>query len=259
MAARSQTKPSKTPKAHTAESARVRRHPAALEEEEALDSGSSEQPDEARPVAAEGYPQRMPPTSGTLSSLAESEMLPVAEAGLPVEVENLGVQFLRDATEQNNFESEAPDVERSPGAYAMGQMISEGTLEASGQEGNELPQSAALGASADETPSETESDELALTTNDVRSGSLFDEPKGDYEPSGATREPEIMADESAMLDEHRPPPGVDEEARAAEMARMRAVLRGERDRTSVRDEARSADSRRQAPQKRQNARPSRSH
>jgi hypothetical protein len=209
------------------ESGRMRRHPAALEERRALERGSSEQPDEARPVDAEARPHVSPPTSGTLASIGDSDELSVAESGLPVEPEDLGIQFLRDATEQDNFESETSTAERPRGAYAMGQMISEGTLEASGQEGAELPQSSALGGTARDALSEPEVEELSLTSGAVRSASLFDEPKGAYEADG-TREPNINTDESAALDEHRGSSDVDEDARAEEMARMRAKLRGER-------------------------------
>lgn len=221
---------SKTPQSRTGRanaSGRMRRHPAALEERRASERGSSEQPDDARPVDSEAYPQVSPPTSGTLASLGDSDELSVSESGLPVEPEDLGIQFLRDATEQDNFESETSTAERPRGAYALGQMISEATLEASGQEGSELPQSSALAAPTREAMSELDGDELSLAANTVRSASLFDEPTGDYEASG-TRAPNIVTDESAALDEHRGPPDVDEDARAEEVARLRAKLRSER-------------------------------
>jgi hypothetical protein len=183
-------------------------------------------------VEAEGHPHVHPPTSGTLASLGDSDELSVVESGLPVEPEDLGVQFLRDATDQDNFESEATTGERPRGAYALGQMISEGTLEASGQEGTELPQSSALGGPSGDAPSASDVDELDLTANTVRSASLFDEPKGAYQADG-TRVPSINADESAVLDEHRGAADVDEDARAEEMARLRARLRGQPDRRDV--------------------------
>ncbi len=238
---------SKTPqqrKARGNESGRMRRHPAAIEERRAFERGSSEQPDEARPVDAEGHPHVSPPASGTLASIGDSDELSVVESGLPVEPEDLGLQFLRDATEQDNFESETSTAERPRGAYALGQMISEGTLEASGQEGAELPQSSALGGTGGEALSEPEIEELSLTANTVRSASLFDEPKGAYEADG-TRVPSINADESAVLDEHRGSSDVDQDARAEEMARMRAKLRGEPDRRDVQaDSAAWEDNRR---------------
>jgi hypothetical protein len=73
--------------------------------------------------------------------------------------------------------------------------------------------------------SEPELEQLSVTANTVRSASLFDEPNGPYEADG-TRAPSINADESAALDEHRGSSDVDEDARAEEMARMRAKLRG---------------------------------
>lgn len=216
-------------------SGRMRRHPAALEERRAFEHDSSEQPDGARPVDAEAHPDVAHPSSGTLASLGDSDELSVSDAGLPVEPEDLGVQFLRDATEQDNFESETSTSERPRGAYALGQMISEGTLEASGQEGSELPQSSALGGSRD-AMNEPDLDELSLTANTVRSASLFDEPKGPYETDG-TREPDLVTDESAVFDEHRGGTNVDDDARADEKARLRAKLRGERDRRDVQADA----------------------
>jgi hypothetical protein len=229
------------------EAGRIRRHPAAIEERAARERDYSEQPDETRPVDAQAHPPPTPPASGTLASVGDLDELSVAEPGLPVEPEDLGIQFLRDATEQDNFESEASRIERAPGAYAMGQLISEGTLEASGQEGNELPLSNALGGPGRDTPSEPRVEDLNLTDNAIRAASLFDEPKGPYE-AGDTRHHDVVTDDSAIFDEHRGGANVDEDAREEEKARLRAKLRGGRDRRDVKtDGAAREDNRRRGP------------
>src|SRR5688572_2180444 len=58
------------------ESARMRRHPLALDEDESLPL------DRPRPVDAEGHPPPAVPTSGTLASVDDPDDLPVVDSGL---------------------------------------------------------------------------------------------------------------------------------------------------------------------------------
>ena len=146
-----------------------------------------------RPFEDEEYPDMPMPTSGTLSSVGDSDDLPVVESGLSVEPEDLGRQFLRDATEQDNFESELEAVAVDPGLLVLGQVVSEATLEASGHDGYELPSSSALVAGQyGESAEEPHSDEVNVASNVVREASLFDQPTD----SGGTREPVINTDDS---------------------------------------------------------------
>lgn len=170
-------------------------------------------------------------TSGTLANRGDTDELPVVDEGMAVGPEDLGVQFLRNATEQNNFESELHHAETEPGAYPLGQLISEGTLSAAGQDDVELPGSAALEAAFD-GESEPEQD-VDLTNNGVREASLFDRGVGGDAPLPDTRAPLVDADESTDLDEHAGPSNVDPEAREEEMRRMREALRKNPDRRSV--------------------------
>lgn len=211
------------------DSARIRRHPAALEE--ADEPISTARP---RPVDDEGRPRRPAPTSGTLASLGDSDALPIVDAGFPIEPEALGRQFLRNATDQDNFESQAPSEEAEPGAYPIGQLVSEATLEAAGQEGLEVPESSALAGSIGDADLEPALSEVDLTSDVVHEASLFDHLAEPIEEERMLP-PDVSADELGEIEEHRPRTReIDEEARAAEMSRERKVLRRLRDRTAVR-------------------------
>src|SRR5688572_33475860 len=66
------------------------------------------------PVDEEAHPRAGSQRSGTLSADLDGERLPVVDPGISIDPEDLGRQFLRDATEQDNFESmsEAEEVDR---------------------------------------------------------------------------------------------------------------------------------------------------
>src|SRR5262245_1452596 len=108
---------------------RTKPRPIIFEDNDELPAGYA-----LRPMEDEEYPSMPVPTSGTLSSLGDSDDLPVVEPGLSIEPEDLGRQFLRDATEQDNFESELEAVAVDPGTLFLGQVVSEATLEASGHD-----------------------------------------------------------------------------------------------------------------------------
>lgn len=171
-------------------------------------------------------------TSGTLSNHVDTDELPVVDEGLAVGPEDLGVQFLRNATEQNNFESDLHQAEVEPGAYPLGQLISEGTLDAAGQQGVELPGSGAL----DMSPLDAEvepGDDVDVTNNGLREASLFDRGVGGDAALPDTRAPLVDADESVDFDERAGAPNIDTAAREEEMQRMRAALRKNPDRRDV--------------------------
>lgn len=85
-------------------------------------------------------------------------------------------------------------------------------------------------------------DGVSVTSRSVQDGSLFDQFTDASHPDAPeTVAPETNADESAMLDEHAAPPGVDDEAREAEKARLRAALRHNQDRRSLPSEREAVD------------------
>lgn len=152
---------------------------------------------------------------GQAPELDDLDRSPVVEPGVGVEPEELGVQFLRDATEQGNFESEEVDggasgLERQE--TAEGQLISDASLEAAQQEGEDAPFSGALGDAAP-VPREPREPELDLRQDSVRSASLFDQPYADdEEPPDSelelplqvnTRRPHIQTDDPSEVDEAR--------------------------------------------------------
>jgi hypothetical protein len=130
-------------------------------------------------------------SAGTLPD-REPDDMPVTEAGLSIEPEALGEQFLRDATEQDNFESSVPDEPFDPQAEGIAQIVSQRTLESAGQDDVDVPGSAALGTTPpDDGETEPANDDVDLLTSAIHSGSLFDRPTR----GGATRTPAVHVDE----------------------------------------------------------------
>ena len=171
-----------------------------------------------RPFDDEEYPGMPLPTSGTLSSVGDSDDLPVVESGLSVEPEDLGRQFLRNATEQDNFESEFEAIAVDPGSLVLGQVVSEATLEASGHDRYELPSSSAMVGQHGEPGQEPNSEEVNVSSSSVREASLFDQPTD----AGGTREPALRTDD---LPRDVTPRGFSQDPeRRAEFARTRETL-----------------------------------
>jgi len=139
----------------------------------------------------------------------DSEQVRV-DTGLSVDPEDLGLQFLRDATVQDNFESEfqaeAPTMPDSP---QLGDLIPEDTLLAEGLEEGET---FLVTDSTDERPSFVA--DVDLLSNVIYEASLFDEPTEQDE----TVTPRIESDESA-------PSPSDTDAREREQERERRALR----------------------------------
>jgi hypothetical protein len=156
------------------------RHPAHLEElEQAAQTDIiGDDLDEAgRPVDDEAH-------AGIAFSDWQPERTPV-DAGLSIDPEDLGRQFLRGATEQDNFESELNRSDDDLQGAPLGQMISDATLESSGQDDMERPASGALDGSDDDERDESASDDVDLLSNVIREASLFDQPT----ERGGTRAP----------------------------------------------------------------------
>ncbi len=144
------------------------------------------------PVDEEAHPRASAPRSGTLSSDLDGERLPVVDPGISIDPEDLGRQFLRDATEQDNYESLAETIEIDPGASLLEPLVSEASLEASAQAGFALPESAALnGSSRRERAQEPRSGVVDLMSNVVRESSLFDQPN----ERGDLKTPAVFADD----------------------------------------------------------------
>jgi hypothetical protein len=144
------------------------------------------------PVDEESHPRSLKACSGTLSNDPEGERLPVVESGVSIDPEDLGVQFLRNATEQDNFESTLEGRDVDPTATALEQVISEASLETSAQAGFAVPESGALGGRQDrERALEPRTGVVDLVSRVVREASLFDQPTEE----GETRAPMIFADE----------------------------------------------------------------
>lgn len=152
------------------------------------------------------------------SAQADLDRLPVVEPGVAVEIEALGVQFLRDATEQDNFESQAGVEGDGSGletdvTVPEAQLISDASLEAADQEDFEVPFRGALGDEGVAVPGERHVAEVDLRQSAVRAASLFDEPyPDDDEPPDSqlelpvelnTRQPLIQTDDPSEVDEAR--------------------------------------------------------
>jgi hypothetical protein len=115
--------------------------------------------------------------SGPPADLSEAQVGPPEEPGVSVEAAELAVQFLRDATEQYNLESEqgaALDPARS--GFAEAQLVSDATLESANQADFPVPVSAALADEEAEVMLEPDALEIDLRSNSIVGASLFDQP-----------------------------------------------------------------------------------
>jgi hypothetical protein len=142
------------------------------------------------PVDEEAHPRPSRSASGTLSTDPEGQRLPVVEPGISIDPEDLGRQFLRDATEQDNFESLLEAIGVDASATALEQVISEASLEAAAQAGFAVPESGALGGRSNgrEHAMEPRNGVVDLASAVQRESSLFDQPTED----GDTRPPVVI-------------------------------------------------------------------
>jgi hypothetical protein len=115
-------------------------------------------------------------SSETRSQVRNSEVVPrpPVEPGESVEPEDLGAQFLRDATEQDNFESQAPPEEEPAVVVLPHVVISDATLDASMQKDADWLESSATSGSTAEAPREPFQTEVDLTQPTISNASLFD-------------------------------------------------------------------------------------
>jgi hypothetical protein len=147
--------------------------PSAREQDlsEAPRQRAAEDDEELASEAEERHPVATRTTSGTLPTVADRDGLPVREPGVSVDPEELGTQFLRDATDQDNFES---------------------TLD-----GSELVDGVPLGEVAGGAELEPVTGRVdltgAVTGGNVEVGSLFDQPTAD----GDVVSPSVDTDETA--------------------------------------------------------------
>jgi uncharacterized protein (DUF2267 family) len=136
----------------------------------------------------------------------------------------LGEQFLRDATEQYNFESALrPEADHELPGVPIAQLISEGTLESANQTDYILPVTEALADAPVEVAAEPAQSDLDLTSNSIVGVSLFDQPLEQEEDDDETDEDELEPTLAAPL---RPPlirsddPSEVDDARAQEIQRL---------------------------------------
>jgi hypothetical protein len=178
-----------------------------------------------RPPGAEELPpdlahnaQKIPAPATPAGDLSDTTHAPPEEPGVSVEAMEVGVQFLRDATEQYNFESQlrTEDDHESAGA-PIGQMISDATLESANQQDFELPLSEALADDQPEVLGEPDEIEIDLTSDAIRGASLFDRPISELEEdeeaeddtaddttlAAPFREPQIRTDDPSEVDEEK--------------------------------------------------------
>ncbi len=144
----------------------------------------------------------------------EGDRLPVVDPGLSVDPEDLGLQFLRDATDQDNFESDLT-VEREEGDVPVGDVTAEAML-AAREAALELSEKSAPGLEGEdrEEPGVTEVD---LHSRAIREASLFDQPT-----EQGTRSPRVDADDEATEEQPR---GAREAAEARALARLQRLTR----------------------------------
>lgn len=169
---------------------------------------------------------RQASTSGTLPSLADEDALPVVEPGVSIQPEERGAQFLRDATENDNYESVALPADEDGVVILPHVVISDATLDASMQEDGEWLESNSVRSSA-EVPAEPFERNVDLTRDAIGTSSLFDqvvpdealndEEREDVPVEGVTVEPTLHTEDPSD-------PATFEEAREREIRRVRKEL-----------------------------------
>jgi hypothetical protein len=166
--------------------------------------------------------------SGTLATLGDSDAAGVVESGTPLEPEELGAQFLRDATEQGNFESQTPRDEGDSGVVILPHVvISDATLDTSMQVDAEWFESNALQNTVADGPAEPFERNVDLTQDSIAAASLFDqvvpdEAMNDDELDDVPVEGVTMA--PTLHTEDPSDPATFEEAREREIRRVRREL-----------------------------------
>lgn len=117
------------------------------------------------------------PEAPRLNDLSDPEAGPPEEPGVPIASTELATQFLRDATDQYNFESELrPEEDHEPSGAPVGQLLSDATLESADQADFELPVSGSLADDQPETLGEPDELAINLRSGAIVEASLFDHP-----------------------------------------------------------------------------------
>ncbi|HEV8247277.1 MAG TPA: hypothetical protein VGP93_15975 [Polyangiaceae bacterium] len=161
-------------------------HMQELEKAAQTDVGSDDPADAGPPLGDEANADiGFGTTGGTLSGQWQHERARRVDAGMSVDPEDLGRQFLRDATDQDNFESETAN-----------------------QEDGEPAQSGSLATMGEDGLGEARAQDVDLLSNVIREASLFDQPT----ELGGTRAPRVESDKT----EHTPRSSEDREREQAE-------------------------------------------
>lgn len=172
--------------------------------------------------------QRQVSHSGTLSALGDNDAFALVEPGMAVEPEGLGAQFLRNATEQDNFESQAPRDDADNGVVILPHVvISDATLDTSMQVDAEWLEGNASQDKVEDLPAEPFERNVDLTQDSIAAASLFDQvvpdealnedELDDVPVEGVTMEPTLHTEDPSD-------PATFEEAREREMRRVRREM-----------------------------------
>jgi hypothetical protein len=166
--------------------------------------------------------------SGTLATLGDSDASGVVDSGMPIEPEEMGAQFLRDATEQGNFESQLPRDDGDSGVVILPHVvISDATLDASMQVDAEWLEGNASQDKVPDAPAEPFERNVDLTQDTIAAASLFDQvipdealnddELDDVPVEGVTMEPTLHTEDPSD-------PATFEEAREREIRRVRREM-----------------------------------
>jgi uncharacterized protein (DUF2267 family) len=162
------------------------------------------------------------------NDLSDPHAEPPEEPGAPVEATERGLQFLRDATEQYNFESDLrSEVDDEFAGAPVGQIVSEATLEAAQQGDFELPVSAALSDDPPEVTAEPDAPVVDLTSNAIVAASLFDRPidaSEEQDELEAETEDDVAAPFAAPLRQPRVTSDDPSDVDAAKQAEIQRLL-----------------------------------
>jgi uncharacterized protein (DUF2267 family) len=159
------------------------------------------------------------PLDAVRSDLSQPDAAPPGEPPDAVEASEVGLRFLRDATEQYNYESELrPEVDHELAGEPVAQLISEATLEFANQADFPIPVSGALSDDPAEVLPEPTARTVDLTSGAISAASLFDQPAAglddeleeqaaeddpDVVVAAPLREPSVASDDPSDVDQER--------------------------------------------------------
>jgi uncharacterized protein (DUF2267 family) len=179
------------------------------------------------PLMAEDIPDtlahdenKLPNPAETLSfNQSEPDTAPPGEPPDAVDAFEVGLRFLRDATEQYNYESALrPEFDRDAAGEPVAQLISEATLESANQSDFAVPVSGALSNDLPDVPFEPSAPAVDLTSGAIAAASLFDQPVAELDDeveeeaaeddpdvvrARPLREPRVLSDDPSDVDDER--------------------------------------------------------